>query len=237
MSLVAWLDERFYPRVKNSWDNTMFREYVLLRVKPGHTILDLGAGAGSLPQMNFRGLVKKVCGVDPEESVIKNPYLDEGKVGFGEHIPWQDATFDLVVSGNVLEHLENPSDVFKEIARVLKPDGQFLFKTPNRRHYMPLIARITPLWFHKFYNGLRGRAHEDTFPTVYKANRPSDILVAMAATGLRADEIRLIESRPEYLRLSALTYLFGIVYERLVNSSQAFSQFRVIIIGSFVKSG
>jgi 2-polyprenyl-3-methyl-5-hydroxy-6-metoxy-1,4-benzoquinol methylase len=136
-----------------------------------------------------------------------------------------------------LEHLENPSDVFKELARVLKSDGQFLFKTPNRRHYMPLIARITPLWFHKFYNGLRGRAHEDTFPTVYKANRPSDILVAMAETGLRADELKLVESGPEYLRLSALTYVFGIAFERIVNSSQTFSQLRVIIIGRFVKSG
>jgi 2-polyprenyl-3-methyl-5-hydroxy-6-metoxy-1,4-benzoquinol methylase len=235
MDLVAWFDEKFYPGVKNSWDNTMFREYILQRVKPEHVMLDLGAGAGSLPQMNFRGKVKKVCGVDPEETVTKNPYLDEGKVGFGESIPWPDSSFDLVVSGNVLEHLENPSDVFKEVSRVLKPGGQFLFKTPNRRHYMPMIARITPLWFHKFYNGLRGRAHEDTFPTVYRANRPADILGAMAATGLRADELKLIESRPEYLRLSALTYVFGIAYERLVNSSSLFEQFRVIIIGRFIK--
>jgi hypothetical protein len=89
MGLVAWLDERFYPGVKNSWDNTMFREYVLLRVKPDHTMLDLGAGAGSLQQMNFRGLARKVCGVDPEESVTKIPILMKERLVLASIFPSQ----------------------------------------------------------------------------------------------------------------------------------------------------
>ncbi|MEI2780661.1 MAG: hypothetical protein V9H25_05130 [Candidatus Competibacter sp.] len=42
--------------------------------------------------------------------------------------------------------------VFREVARVLKRGGVFLFKTPNKTHYMPTIARLTPHRFHQFVN-------------------------------------------------------------------------------------
>ena len=75
----------------------------------------------------------------------------------------------MVFADNVMEHLANPYKVFKELSRVLKPDGLLLFKTPNRSHYMPLISRLTPLSFHKFINKIRGRS-TDTFPTHYLVN-------------------------------------------------------------------
>ena len=71
-----------------------------------------------------------------------------------------------------MEHLEDPETVFGEINRVLKPGGIFLFKTPNRRHYMPLIAQLTPYRFHQFINKLRGRDSEDTFqPVIVQQHR------------------------------------------------------------------
>lgn len=235
MGLVGWLDRKAYPGVDNHWDDKRFRAFILKRLHPDHVLLDLGAGAGIIPEMNFRGKVAKVCGVDPDPRVAENPYLDEAQVGVGESIPYPDACFDIIIADNVLEHLVDPVAVFAEIARVLKPGGRFLFKTPNRRHYMPTIARLTPHSFHAFYNRLRGRAGEDTFPTVYQANRPADIEAAARKASMALTCVEFIESRPEYLRLSAVTYLAGIAYERLVNATDVLKNLRILLVGELTK--
>jgi SAM-dependent methyltransferase len=235
LGAVGWLDRAFYSGFRDSWDDDAFRQYVLSHLNAEHVLLDLGAGAGIVAQMNFRGLAKKVCGVDPDARVLQNTFVDEAKVGAGEKIDWPDETFDIVTADNVLEHLADPARVFSEISRVLKPGGKFLFKTPNRSHYVPLIARLTPHLFHKYYNWLRGRAYEDTFATYYRANRPADVAAAGEGAGLKLTHFELIERRPEYLRMSALTYLFGIAYERAVNSTDALKGFRVTFIGNLTK--
>lgn len=235
VGVVRWIDRYYYEKFQNHWDDALFRERVLDYLRPDLELLDIGAGAGIVPEMNFRGLVKKVCGVDPDVRVKQNPYLDEGKQGFGESIPYPDECFDLVLADNVLEHLASPKMVFEEIARVLKPGGVFLGKTPNRHHYMPFIAQMTPFWFHRWVNRKRGRKEIDTFPTRYRANTHKDLRRLAKGAGLTVQSIQLIEGRPEYLRLSAITYLFGLFYERLVNASDILAPFRILIIAVFRK--
>jgi SAM-dependent methyltransferase len=224
------LDRRFYPQYGDNWDDTLLREHVLQVLRPGDRLLDLGAGAGIVPQMNFRGMAAEVCGVDPDPRVTENPYLDSAKVGTGEAIPYESDYFDVVVADNVVEHLTAPEAVLAEIRRVLKPGGRFLFKTPNAHHYMPLIARLTPTGFHRFYNRLRGRKSVDTFPTQYRANSASVVRRLAGDTGFAVEIIRRIEGRPEYLRLWAPLYLVGIAYERLINFSSALEPIRLVLI-------
>jgi SAM-dependent methyltransferase len=228
--LVAWLDAKLYPGVASRWDDERLRAEVLARLQPEHRMLDLGAGAGIVPQMDFRGRAAQVCGVDPDPRVASNPHLDEARVGVGEQIPYPDAHFDLVVADNVLEHLDDPDRVFAEIARVLKPGGAFVAKTPNAWHYMPTIARFTPLSFHRYICRLRGRASVDTFPTRYRANTPSAIAAVGARHGLKLETSATHEDRPEYLRISAPTYLVGWMYERAVNTLPGGAKLRSVLI-------
>src|SRR5690606_33457158 len=195
----------------------IFRDRVIARLTPDSTILDLGAGAGIVKQMDFRGHAARICGVDLDPRVEQNPFLDEGRVADGATIPYPDATFDLVFADNVLEHLVDPVSVFREVFRVLKPGWHFLFKTPNKNHYMPVISRLTPHAFHRYVNRKRGRAEDDTFPTHYRANSRADIARVAAASGFVVENIEFIEGRPEYLRMFTATYLVGLAYERLVN--------------------
>jgi SAM-dependent methyltransferase len=235
LNLVEWIDRRFYAKFPKNWDDELFRDAILKLIDPHWEALDLGAGAGLLPQMNFRGLVRKVSGVDLDPRVLSNPALDEANVGAGEAIPYPDEAFDLIFADNVLEHLPDPAAVFREIWRTLRPGGVFLFKTPNRRHYVPTLARLTPHSVHQFVNRLRGRAADDTFPTVYRANTSAAIRRLARDADLIVKDLRLIEGRPEYLRMSALTYLPGIAYERFVNSIPQFAPFRVVMIGQLSK--
>ena len=232
---VKWLDQRFYPDSVDRWDDVLFRDTIVRHLKPEHTILDLGAGSGRIQELAFRGQVARVCGIDLDERVVDNPLLDEGKVAGGESIPYPDASFDVVFSDNVLEHLEQPEAVFREVARVLRPNGVFLVKTPNFYHYMPLIASATPLWFHRAFNRLRNRDSEDTFPTVYRANTPQRLEQLAAAAGLTLEAHHLIEGRPEYLRIHPLTYPVGIAYERLVNRSRRLARLRILLVGEMRK--
>lgn len=229
------LDSRFYPQHSNYWDAQIFREAILNHIGKDSLVLDLGAGSGFLEQMNFRGAAWRICGLDPSASVLGNPHLDEAKVGSGESIPWPDETFDVVFACNVLEHLSNPEAVFSEIFRVLKPGGVFLAKTPNRFHYVTMIAQVTPTSFHKFFNRLRGRSEEHTFKTYYRVNSRGTIGRLAKRCGFAVRDLRSIEGRPEYLRISVPSYYFGIAWERVVNRFDFLSGIRVLIVAVLQK--
>jgi SAM-dependent methyltransferase len=234
-TLVRWIDQNLYRDYSDHWDDELFRSSILKTVEADWDVLDLGAGAGVVRQMNFRGQVQRVCGLDPDGRVLNNAALDEAKVGFGEAIPFDSEAFDLVFADNVLEHLEDPAAVFREVWRTLKPGGTFLFKTPNRWHYVPTLARLMPHGFHELVNRLRGRRAVDTFPTLYRANTPAAIRHLADQTKFDVEELRLIEGRPEYLRILTPTYLVGLAYERLVNAVPALEQFRVVMLGRLRK--
>jgi len=128
--LTAWMDGKLYPGVSSNWDDELLRRRILDRLHPDMHVLDLGAGSGRVRQMNFRGLASKITGVDPDARILRNLFLDEAVTSSGSQIPFPDATFDMAVSDNVLEHLDNPAQVFKEVFRVLKPEGG---SSPRRR--------------------------------------------------------------------------------------------------------
>lgn len=233
--MIARMDRHFYPAVSNNWDDRLFAERIEAALRVDDNVLDLGAGAGIIPAMNFRGKAGRICGIDLDPRVIENPFLDEGRVCDANSIPFPDNSFNLIFSDNVFEHLEQPELVLKEAMRVLKPGGKLLFKTPNRRHYMPLIARMTSHRFHQFVNRLRGRNEVDTFPTFYRANTPQDVIYLARLAGFIVRKIELIESRPEYLRVTVPSYILGIAYERLVNYFPQLAHFRILLIADLEK--
>lgn len=234
-TITSWIDQACYKSYEKNWDDLLFRERILTYIKPDSVVLDLGAGAGIVSQMHFKGLARRVCGVDLDPRVVDNPMLDEGRVSDAGEIPYEQGIFDLVFSDNVFEHLDEPLQVYKEVARVLKPGGVLLFKTPNKWHYMPTIARMTPHGFHQFVNRLRGRAEVDTFPTRYRSNTKGDVERLAQQAGLTVERIERIEGRPEYLRMTWSTYLVGLLYERVVNVTSLLAPFRILLVGTLRK--
>ena len=134
---IDYLDRKFYPNCANNWDDTLFREYILNVMKPHHRVLDIGAGAGIVEQMNFKGLAGSIVGIDLDERVLSNPWIDEAHHCDASHTPFSNNEFDIIVCDNVLEHIAEPDAFIEEVSRLLKPGGLFLGKTPNKYHYMP----------------------------------------------------------------------------------------------------
>ena len=236
MSIIQKINEIFYKNYDDNWDDKLFRNELLKKINHKFIILDLAAGAGIVKEMNFKGTVKEVHGIDLDKRVLENKYLDFPVVGNCENLPYEDNKFDLIFCDNLLEHLEHPKKVFSEINRVLKNDGIFFFKTPNKYHYMPLISHFTPHSFHRWYNNLRGRDYDDTFPTFYRANSRGNIKHLTNNLSLKISKISLIEGRPEYLKIHPILYLMGLLYERIVNSISFLNFARILLIGELKKN-
>lgn len=107
-------------------------------------VLDFGCGAK--PYEQLFNLAEEYIGVDIEDSGHNH---EDSKVDLfwdGVSLPFEDNYFDSVVSFEVFEHVFNPSEVFKEIRRVLKPGGTLLMSTPfiYGEHEQPFdFARYT----------------------------------------------------------------------------------------------
>ena len=234
MNWISKLDKLFYPDVHDRWDDLLFRNEILKYIEPNMIVLDLGAGAGIIPEMNFRGKAKMIYGLDPDERVLTNPFLDKAVCAAAEEMTFNDDMFDIIICQNVMEHIEKPELLLGQVKRVMKKSGLFFVKTPNRNHYVSLGARMTPLKFHQWYNHLRGRDEEDTFKTFYNFNSASTQRKIIPQAGMEIVSMRFYEKRPEYLRLNVPAYLAGTAYERMVNGLNL-DLLKAVIISVFRK--
>lgn len=115
----------------------------------GKKVLDLGCAGGFMAEaLHQRGAL--VTGIDPAEDAIAAACAhaeQTGKqitydIGVGEALPYQDQEYDAVVCVDVLEHVSDLQQVIREVGRVLRPNGLFLFDTINRNP-LSRLATIT----------------------------------------------------------------------------------------------
>lgn len=66
-------------------------------------------------------------------------------------LPFRSEAFDLVTANMVVEHLDNPNEQFREISRILRPKGVFLFHTPNAYGYGVILSKFVPEWLKQAY--------------------------------------------------------------------------------------
>lgn len=149
----------------------------------GKSVLDLGCAGGFMAEaLALKGA--QVTGIDPAKEAIEaakthanNTNMDiTYDVGVGEHLPYPDDTFDIVVCVDVLEHVNDLCQVLAEIARVLKPGGLFLYDTINRNP----IARIATITVVEDILRLLPKGTHD--PAVFI--KPKELRTAMTRAGL-----------------------------------------------------
>ena len=120
------------PRIPGDHSRQVLADRYATSLRPAR-VMDLGCGAGDSVDL-FRVLNPDVhwVGVDVEESPEVNGRTrsDAEFVTFdGHHLPFEDASFDLVYCKQVLEHVERPHELLREVARVLQPGGSFAGST------------------------------------------------------------------------------------------------------------
>ena len=107
----------------------------LLREGPPGRMLDVPCGDGHIAR-EARALGYRVYGLDLFPSAgVRGVQADACAP-----LPFQDESFDVLVSMEGIEHFENQMRFLRECARVLKPDGRLILSTPNVMH---LSSRVS----------------------------------------------------------------------------------------------
>jgi SAM-dependent methyltransferase len=134
-------------------------------------VLEIGTGFGAFTVYTRSFHSWDIYGCEPDFATIDASGKLAEAVGLaelpvasaiGEQLPFPEASFDLVYSSNVLEHVYSPETVIREAVRVLRPEGYLFFTIPNygswwEGHYgIPWIPHM-PAWLAKIYVRLWGR--------------------------------------------------------------------------------
>lgn len=200
-------------------------ERTLGRNLAGQSVLDLGSGLGGVAtEADARGA--QVVAIEPGAGWRE---IASERLGYavmnavGERLPLASNSIDLVVSLQVLEHVQNPAQVVKEVYRVLKPGGYFYFAYENylgfrEPHYRLPWLPLLPKPLGSKYLRMRGRDPRflleavtyTTFPAVRRYLHQAGFLCTRA----QAHRDRLRSARKTSAKWRALKRI-GRVHEPL----------------------
>jgi ubiquinone/menaquinone biosynthesis C-methylase UbiE len=142
--------KKTYDRIASRYDEKrkseklIYNEYnempatlSLLRKIKGKKILDLGCGTGIYAKiLRRRGAVVSGIDISPKMIELAKQNLKgvrgaDFKVGTVYKLPYKSGTFDIVLASLVVHYFTNMDKAFREIKRVLKKNGVFIFSTDN----------------------------------------------------------------------------------------------------------
>ncbi|WP_295392833.1 class I SAM-dependent methyltransferase [uncultured Thiodictyon sp.] len=152
-------------------------EQIVAQFPPGANILEIGAGTGAQAQeLSRRGF--QVTAIDLPQSRYSAdrvyPVIDYD----GRSLPCADASFDVVFSSNVLEHVPDLAPLQQEIKRVLKPAGYCVHVLPTTSwRFWTSLAAFADAW-----SRIRPRLHE-LLPQRWRRGEVSRLHIVWAEVG------------------------------------------------------
>lgn len=210
-----------YRAIRPGWESSGDQLEAMVRshVTSQSSVLDLGCGRGGVVELIWRE-VRLAAGIDPDTPSLAQHRAAGMPVvrGVGERLPFVDQSFDLVVCLWVLEHLQQPAATLREVRRVLKPGGHFVFLTPNIRNPLMVANRIgkaLPALQRRIVPRFYGRDEADTFPVQYRANTVEAIRGHAAAAALDVYDMRVVPD-PTYLAVNGFMFRASVMSERLL---------------------
>jgi len=229
----AQLYDRYYAGRR--FFDSLYRDAIRRHLVPGQHLLDAGCGR-YLKFSKELSATAHVVGIDLESTLeTENSSAPFGVRGDLSRLPFPAESFDMVISRSVVEHLDDPVQVFREFSRVLRPGGKVVIITPNKYDYVSVVAAYTPYsWHRALVSRIFQVSEDDVFPTRYRANTLSAIEKALRAGGFVPRELDTINHYPAYLMFSPVLFRLGVLYER-ITSWNLFRSLRGSILCVFEK--
>jgi ubiquinone/menaquinone biosynthesis C-methylase UbiE len=167
------------------------------KIRKGDTVIDLGSGAGNdcFIARNETGEDGRVIGIDFTPAMIEKAKVNVQKLGYSnvefrqgdiENMPLSSNIADVIVSNCVLNLVPNKDKVFKEIFRVLKPNGHFSISDVVLVGDLPDALRKDA----EMYAGcVSGAIQKDAYLDLITANGFSNITVQKSKPIVIPDDI------------------------------------------------
>ena len=167
------------------------KDKIFILVETSQFILD--AGCGRWNRMFLPGKSSCWVGCDTDfQSVKDNKQINFGIVSDIQHQGFQQDTFDLIVTNDVVEHLENPKSFIRSCHKMLKKNGYLVIATPNMYSLYGILVSITPYWvkqnIFKIIFGI-GCANEVYY---YRLNTPNTLKTVLSANGFSKISVVLL---------------------------------------------
>jgi ubiquinone/menaquinone biosynthesis C-methylase UbiE len=142
MTTLQFTGERFIPGTRGEiWIEHWHRYHFAAAFVAGRRVLDVACGEGYGSALLARKAVH-VTGVDVSKAAVDHAaatYAAISNLRFVEgscaRLPMEDASVDVAVSFETLEHITGQAEFMAELARVLKPAGLLLMSCPNKIEY------------------------------------------------------------------------------------------------------
>src|SRR4030095_11588406 len=208
MSLSPWADrlnEKYFGDAIHPY--AIFEDLVKRHLTSDKTLLDAGCGHRAAVLRKVVGVAEEVIGVDlvgfvqsvPGGTLLKRNLTDS-------RLP--DGSVDVVMSRSVMEHIADPVAMYREMSRILRPNGYFIFLTGNMWDYSAMIAKLIPNRYHPWIVArTQGRAERDTFPVEYKTNTRRGVTKYAAGAGLRIVSFDYVGQYPAYFMFNGPLFL------------------------------
>lgn len=138
---------------------------LLRHVRDGERVLDVGCSSGYLA----RPLVARGCSVigverDPAAAAAARAVCEDVLVGDVEamELPLEPGTFDVVLCGDLIEHLRDPEALLTRLRPLLAPGGRLVLTTPNVANWAMRLSLLVGRW--RYTNrGILDRTHTHLF--------------------------------------------------------------------------
>lgn len=182
----------------------VLRAFAASGLAKGARVLDVGCGDAALSGLIAKRFDARLTGVDTNDLSIKLAREQFAKYGLsgefqvlnGYEYPFGDGQFDAVVSSDVIEHVNEPARLLREMWRVLAPGGVAVLTTPIRYTEKPLdpmhVQEWMPSQFAGFCSGVFGvevelrQSHPLAWTELYASAAPALGRAARLAINLSA---------------------------------------------------
>lgn len=149
----TWKESVAYDAMDFTEVNTAFVEDAIAVAPEAGLVLDLGTGTARIPVlMAQRRPQWKIVGIDLSKNMLKLGQQHVRNAGLSDRIrleyvdakqlPYDDNSFDFVVSNSIVHHLSDPIPCFREIARVLNPNGGLFLRDLYRPEDEATVDRL-----------------------------------------------------------------------------------------------
>jgi SAM-dependent methyltransferase len=184
---LTFTGERFLTECQGEMVYEHWHRYLLAReYASGKRVLDVPSGEGYGSHL-LAGVAESVVGIDiaPDAVAHANQKYRRDNLSYlaasGTEVPLADASFDFIVSFEMIEHIYEQEAFLREVDRLLKPDGLFVISSPNRPEYTDktgyknefhvkeldkteLHQLLQPRWPHLLWAAQRAAFHSMIWP-------------------------------------------------------------------------